>query len=96
MTMRELNTMDADAVWQYERGLGFIAPVFDAITHADNVREKTTEGARPDWSSTCTFDNGRQREHLRMIAMARGWIVRDLPRSEFGLRLEMRLMPARS
>lgn len=93
-TYYELATMDAKDVFAYERSLGFIAPIFDAVTHADNIRGTTSAACQPAWSATWTFDNARERDHFAMIARKRGYVVNELPRSEFGLRLETRLVAA--
>lgn len=99
ITMTELNRMDYEAIAAYEHKLGFIAPVYSAIVHADSLREDIArKSVAPDatlkaWKASWTFDNKRQLEYFRMVSKARGWFMYDLPASEFGPRLESRLGP---
>ena len=91
-TMAELVAMEPKMVGLYEfRVLGFIAPVFDAITHSDNLREKTSADCLPYWKATWTFDNKRQRDYFRMIAQHRGYVCCEMDSAGFGPRLETRL-----
>lgn len=82
-TYYELATMDAETVWAYERSLGFIAPLFDAVTHADNLREEIqAKSSVPEvvmrvWRATWTYDNKKQQDYARMIFCKRGYHVVD-------------------
>ena len=83
LTMRELNRMDYDAIWAYERKLGFIAPLYSAITHADNIRQNIAEkSCAPEiitrvWRAGWIYDNKAQQDYARMIFKARGYFVAD-------------------
>lgn len=83
ITMTELNRMDYDAIWAYERKLGFIAPLYSAITHADNIRQDIADkSVAPEiivrvWRASWIYDNKAQQDYARMIFKARGYFVAD-------------------
>lgn len=88
----ELATMDPEAVWAYERSLGFIGKLFDAVTHADNLRKQSTETAIQAWRVAWTYDNRRQRDYARMIFRHRGYCVCDAESCVRGLRRSPQLV----
>lgn len=82
-TMTELNRMDYEAIWAYERKVGFIAPIYSAVTHADNLRQDIADkSVCPEiitriWHASWIYDNKAQQDYARMIFTARGYFVAD-------------------
>lgn len=77
MTLQQLSTMTPEQVWAYERKLGFIQPLYDAVTHAGNIRDGMSDTAIDRWHVAWTYGNERQRNYARMIFKARGYRVYD-------------------
>lgn len=77
LTYQQLTTMTPKAVWHYERSLGFIAKLYDAVVNADVIRKNVHEKMMRTWRASWLYDNCTQRNYARMIFRARGYLVYD-------------------